>query len=85
MGRERQVSFPSPSPHHFSDPPYRDVYAWGGTILIRDAQPMSYFFPRYCIKSVQIEFSALAEPLSDPAPATTTPSSVSALSAPTHS
>ncbi|TBU22084.1 hypothetical protein BD311DRAFT_167234 [Dichomitus squalens] len=42
----------------------RDTFAWGGTIVVWDANPASYFYPRHCIKGFQIEFSAIAEPRS---------------------
>ncbi|KAI1786277.1 hypothetical protein LXA43DRAFT_1085553 [Ganoderma leucocontextum] len=41
-----------------------DTFAWGGTIILRDAKAASYFYPRHCIKDFQLEFCAIPEPRS---------------------
>ncbi len=41
-----------------------DTFAWGGTIILRDAKAASYFYPRHCIKNFQLEFCAVPEPRS---------------------
>ncbi|KAI0737843.1 hypothetical protein C8Q80DRAFT_1114758 [Daedaleopsis nitida] len=44
----------------------QDTFAWGGTLLVRDAKPASFFYPRHCIQDVRIEFCMLDEPTSAP-------------------
>ncbi|KAI0364800.1 hypothetical protein BV20DRAFT_818148 [Pilatotrama ljubarskyi] len=39
-----------------------DIYAWSGTLQVRDAKPTSYFYPRHCIQDLWIKFHTAAEP-----------------------
>ncbi|PIL34748.1 hypothetical protein GSI_02535 [Ganoderma sinense ZZ0214-1] len=50
----------------------RDTFAWGGTIILRDAKAASYFYPRHCIKDFHLEFCALPEPRSGLSPSSAT-------------
>ncbi len=43
-----------------------DIYAWGGTLLLRDSKPASYFYPRHCIQDLRIELFMHDEPTSSP-------------------
>ncbi|KAI0353270.1 hypothetical protein OH77DRAFT_1522730 [Trametes cingulata] len=39
-----------------------DIYAWSGTLEVRDAKPPSYFYPRHCIQDLWIKFHTVDEP-----------------------
>ncbi len=43
-----------------------DIYAWGGTLLLRDSKSASYFYPRHCIQDLRIELFMHDEPTSSP-------------------
>ena len=52
----------------------RDIYAWSGTLVLHDAKPASYFYPRHSIHDFYIKFHTVAEPRSDPHTFDPTPS-----------
>ncbi|KAI0770874.1 hypothetical protein BD413DRAFT_493111 [Trametes elegans] len=43
-----------------------DIYAWSGTLVVRDAKPTSYFYPRHSIHDLLIQFHTVSEPRADP-------------------
>ncbi|KAH9885596.1 hypothetical protein C8Q73DRAFT_669451 [Cubamyces lactineus] len=51
-----------------------DIYAWSGTLVVHDAKPASYFYPRHSIHDFSIRFHTVAEPSSDPHTFDPTPS-----------
>ncbi|KAI0325384.1 hypothetical protein GY45DRAFT_249924 [Cubamyces sp. BRFM 1775] len=51
-----------------------DIYAWSGTLVVHDAKPASYFYPRHSIHDFSIKFHTVAEPRSDPHTFDPTPS-----------
>ncbi|RDX42550.1 hypothetical protein OH76DRAFT_1411035 [Lentinus brumalis] len=51
----------------------RDIYAWGGTLLVRDSKAPSYFYPRHCIQDFKIDFAVLSSPSSSSVPASSDP------------
>ncbi|KAI0747391.1 hypothetical protein C8Q74DRAFT_1374429 [Fomes fomentarius] len=43
-----------------------DIYAWGGTLLLRNSKTASYSYPRHCIQDLRIELFMHDEPTSSP-------------------
>ncbi|OSD05565.1 hypothetical protein PYCCODRAFT_1361559 [Trametes coccinea BRFM310] len=43
-----------------------DIYAWSCKLVVRDAKPACYFYPRHSIHDFSIQFHTVDEPRSDP-------------------